>query len=116
MTRYLVFDSQADAQSACDSIDTQGRLVYHNAGYTVDDNGDIVGKRDGEDNPQVVTTTWDIPRQRLDGKWLVSHPETFVLAAYEVSSGVTVEQFVLQGITAPIEEWQAAWWPYPSVS
>jgi len=109
--RYLVFDTHAAAQAAVDLIDSRGRQVYASAGYTIDASGDIVGKRDGVDDPAGVTSTWGIPRQRLDGKWVVVHIENHPMADYEVSPGVVVKDFALAGITAPAEEHSDSWWP-----
>lgn len=102
--RYLVFDTQFAAQGAVDQIDVKGRAVYASAGYTIDTEGNVVGQCDGVDNPEGVTTTWDIPRQRQDGKWLVTHPENFAMADYEVSPGVAVKDYVMAGIIATIED------------
>lgn len=112
--RYLVFDTEAEATAAVASIDDKARIVFAARGYTVTEDGAIVGKRasDGEDVPTSITTTWDVPRQRLGGKWCVAHPESHPSGSVEVSPGVTVEMFVMSDIGSPvIEDYTADWFP-----
>ncbi|MFD2033056.1 hypothetical protein ACFSKM_27600 [Ancylobacter dichloromethanicus] len=66
--RYLIFDSEAVALDALALIDQRGRDCFAAAGYTVREDGAIIGKRAGEDDPAGITVTWDTPRQRIDGK------------------------------------------------
>lgn len=113
--RYFVFDTQAAAQAAVDLIDERGRQIYANAGYTINESGDVVGKCNGVDNPQGVTTTWDVPRQRMDGKWVFAHPEAGAMAGYEVAPGVFVRDYVVAGINDPIETGSPDWWPDPAL-
>ena len=65
---YMIFNTQSLAQDACDEIAQIGQLP-------------IVGLRASDGQPQPdkqKTTAWDIPRQRLDGKWVVARlPLTF---------------------------------------
>jgi hypothetical protein len=114
--RFYVSDTQAAAQGVVDQINVRARQVYAAQGYTIEPDGSVVGKRvsDGMSMPDSAhTETWDIPRQRLDGKWVVAHVETcpghdFVMD----QNGTTVSQYVGQDVSAPIEtEDQATWWP-----
>ena len=118
MARYYVLETEADAAALVADIDARGRQLFASAGFTIREDGAIVGKRDGVDDPQGVTTTWAIPAQRKDGKWVVPHIEgqgsantpltQFNPAAPE---GVTVQMFVGQGITATVETASPDWWP-----
>lgn len=125
MARYYVFGSQAEAQACVDRIDARARVVYRLQGYQVDDaTGDIISQRvsDGVSMPDAARTkTWDIPRQRLDGKWVVRHCEavpgaTFVLKPL-ATPPLTVAAYVSQDIaaTVTVEVEDAAWWPAPPV-
>ena len=109
--RYLIFDTQDAAQAAVDLIDSRGRGCYRMAGYSIRDDGAIIGQRDGKDDAGGVTATWDVPQQRLDGKWIVAHPEAQPMAMYEMQPGVTVLSIVMDGIDAPTDEWLPDWWP-----
>jgi hypothetical protein len=111
--RYLVLDTEAEALDAVASIDGHARIVFASRGYTITAEGAIVGKRasDGEDVPTAVTTTWDVPRQRADGKWCVAHPESHPSASVEIAPGITVADFVMEGIEANIDEMLTGWWP-----
>lgn len=123
MARYYVFQTQADAQACVDHINVRARIVYSAQGYQIDSaSGAIIGKRpsDGIAMPDAARTeTWDTPRQRLDGKWVVRHCETvpgasFVLDATAVPP-LTVAAFASQDIaaTVAIETDTPSWWPVP---
>jgi lipocalin len=59
---YMIFDTQSLAQGACDAIAQIGQFP-------------LIGVRASDGTPQPEkqkTTAWDIPRQRLDGKWIVA--------------------------------------------
>lgn len=110
--RYFVFATEAEAQAAVASVDSYARVAYYGAGYSIAQNGDVIGKANGVDNPAGVTRTWDIPRQRAtDSKWVFLHPENHPMADYEVAPGVTVKVYTTQDISAPIEEEATDWWP-----
>jgi len=110
--RYLVYDTEQAAQTDVVNIDTVARAVFAAQGYSIREDGAVIGKRDGEDDPAGVTTTWDVPRQRMDGKWVVAHPEGHPSAAFQTPSG-TVLELVMAGITAPAETGAPEWWPLP---
>lgn len=113
--RYYVFDSQAAAQSAIDSIDARARTIYAAQGYTVDADGSIIGVRGGVPDPAAAhTLTFAEPRQRLDGKWVVPHIETSPSPNYVIdpASGMTVGVFCVQDLVAPlIETDDGSWFP-----
>lgn len=113
MTRHLVFLSQVEAQAAVELIDERGRACFAAAGYTITPDGAIVGKRDGVDDPTGVTSTWDVPRQRLDGRWVVTHPEEHPMQDYVLPSGDTVLAYVMAEPldAATIEDEAPGWWP-----
>ena len=100
--RYLVFPTEAAAQSTIDLIDMRGRECFSQAGYTVLEDGSVVGRTEGEDNPIGITTTWDIPTPRPDGTWRVTHPEHHPMADYVLPSGRTVLHYTMAGIDADI--------------
>lgn len=116
MARFYVFASQAEAQTAIDQIDTRARQIYAAQGYTVEADGSVVGKRasDGADMPTAARTeTWDVPLQRLDGKWVVHHVETCPGHDFVIDqNGTTVAQFVGQDVASQlIEIYDLSWWP-----
>lgn len=115
--RFLIFDTEAEAHAAVASIDSRARIIFAARGYTITAEGAIVGKRasDGEDVLESVTTTWDVPRQRLDGKWCVAHPEGHPSAYVEVAPGLFVVDYVMNGLDVAIDEMLTDWWPSESV-
>ncbi len=124
MARYYVFATQPEAQACVDRINVRARTVYAAQGYQLDEAGAIIGQRasDGAPMPDAAKTlTWDIPRQRRDGKWVVAHCDlvpgaTFVLKPTAIPP-LTVAAFVAQDVpaTATVEVEDASWWPAPPV-
>lgn len=113
-TEPVVSLAEAEALDAVASIDARARIIFAARGYTITAEGDIVGKRasDGEDVPTSVTSTWDIPRQRADGKWCVVHPEAHPSAEVQVGPSITVVDFVMTGLEdSAIDEMLHDWWP-----
>jgi hypothetical protein len=108
--RYFVLSSEHEAQAVVDMIDARGRECYIQAGYTVRDDGAIIAQADGQDDPVGVTSTWDVPRQRKDGKWVVAHIEAHPMASYVVEDK-TVLEYVLSGLDWPLEDQSDGWWP-----
>ncbi|MBT9370263.1 hypothetical protein [Rhizobium sp. CSW-27] len=108
--RYLVFPDLASAAAAVALIDDRGRDCYEEAGYTIRADGAVIGRRDGVDDPAGVTVTWDVPRQILDGRWIVSHPENHPMAEYVLKDGRRVLDAVMVDITAPAAEANEGWW------
>jgi hypothetical protein len=96
--RYLVFDTQDAAKDAVELIDDKGRQCYRDYGFSIREDGAIIGTRDGEDDPSGVTMTWDVPRQGEDGHWLVTHPETQPMAGYAMPDGRMVLDIVMSGL------------------
>lgn len=99
---HLVFDTQEAAQGVSDAIYVFGASYAVGQGYSVDGSG-IVGRNpDGTSKPSAErTTAWDIPRQRLDGKWIVLHPK-YHPAAADPSAAVGLAN-LLSGITVEAE-------------
>lgn len=112
MPRFLVFASQAEAQAAVDAIDESGRAIYAARGYAISEGGSIVCRRlsDGASVPESQgIDTWDVPRQRLDGKWIISHPENHNSGSILIN-GVPASDVVMTGVTPDsIEEFSLAW-------
>ncbi|GLK74686.1 hypothetical protein KHC23_08675 [Ancylobacter dichloromethanicus] len=113
--RYLIFDSEAVALDALALIDQRGRDCFAAAGYTVREDGAIIGKRAGEDDPAGITVTWDTPRQRIDGKWVLAHIEAHPMRDYLLPSGETVLAYVMAAPldAATVEDDDPGWWPAP---
>jgi hypothetical protein len=117
VARFYVFSDEGEAVAAVSAIDDRARTLYAARGFTVDENGDVVGRRasDGADMPDAARTeTWDVPLQRSDGKWIVAHVET--CPGHDVvidAAGTPVWRFVGQDVTAPIETMDATWFPLP---
>jgi len=65
----LLFATNADCMAACELIDANLRTNAVNAGYTLDDDGNIIGKdSEGNDQPQAQPTTcWDTPHEVGEG-------------------------------------------------
>lgn len=122
MARCYVFQDRASAQDCVDRINMRARIVYAAQGYQLDGDGAVIGKNSatGASAPEAArTTTWDVPRQRLDGEWVVRHCEavpgaTFVLTPTALPP-LTVAAFVAQDIEASVtvEVEDASWWPAP---
>jgi len=61
------------------------------------------------------TTAWDIPKQRLDGAWIVLHPENHPSSQDTLPNGQKMVDFTMQGVTySSIEEWTPTWFPPPA--
>lgn len=122
MPRYYVFATQAQAEACVDRINARARTIYAAQGYAVDAvTGAVTGKRasDGALMPNAVkTSTWDVPRQRWDGKWVVRHAETCPGNAFVIDvAGTTVGQFVGQdAVTTTVETEAPSWWPAPATT
>lgn len=122
MARCYVFATQAEAQACINRINVRARTVYAAQGYQLDNAGAIIGKNaaTGALMPDAArTVTWDTPRQRRDGKWVVRHCEavpgnSFVLDPTKIPP-LTVAAFVSQDIaaTVTVEVEDVAWWPAP---
>lgn len=108
--RYFVFPTEEAAQGIIDLINERGRECYIQAGYNLREDGAIIGQVDGQDDPVGVTSTWDVPRQRLDGNWVVTHIEAHPMADYVIGQK-TVLEHVMDGVTVPVEEHSDSWWP-----
>jgi hypothetical protein len=114
--RFFVFNTEAAALAAGATIWARVKQFYTTLGYVVDVDGTIVGKRlsDGVDQPSAArTTAWAVPRQRLDGKWVLEHTETSANSDLAIDAqGTPVWQFLQQEVTgASVEEEADGWFP-----
>lgn len=109
--RFLVYDTAPPAEAAVATINDRARVVFAAQGYTVREDGAVVGKAAGRDDPEGLTTTWDIPRQRQDGKWVVAHPEAHPSAGFMVSPTTTLVEYLTAGLGGAVEDESPAWWP-----
>lgn len=72
---YIVFNSETEASAVARTIFEFGAAMAADAGYSVTPSG-IHGRRQGVSDPTTAPTTgWATPLERLDGKWVVSHPK-----------------------------------------
>ncbi len=108
---YLVYDNVVAAQADAKLIFQRGAAIATQRGFEVDASG-ITGKRDGQDAADAEkTTAWDVPRQRLDGKWVVLHPKHHPMAQTELAPGTTYLAYAMHGITASEDAEAPTWWP-----
>lgn len=120
--RFFVFNDQTSAQVATDAIAARGRELFAQFGYGVDAGGNIIGKRasDGVLQPDAQhTTTWDVPRQRLDGKWILLHPENQTRSTVIVDAqGTLASEYVTQdlvGLLIESDPLNGTWSPLPTI-
>lgn len=116
MARFYVFDTEQEAIDASVSIENRSRELYAAEGYEIDEDGHIIGVNvgTGESDPDAQRTEqYAIPQQRLDGKWIIPHPEGMPSAEIE-RAGTTVQNYVSQDLTdAVVEESRPDWFPPP---
>jgi hypothetical protein len=116
MARWLVFDTEQEAIDASTAIETRSRELYAAEGYQIDESGAIIGVNvaTGESAPTAQRTErYAIPMQRLDGKWIIPHPEGMPSADIE-RQGFKVKDYVMQDLAAAVvEEQQPDWFPQP---
>jgi hypothetical protein len=116
MAKYLIYDTEQLALDACAKIEQRARELYSSAGYQVDETGAIIGVNvaTGQSDPGAQRTErYAVPEQRLDGKWIVPHPEQMPSANVE-QQGMLVKDYVAQDLTADlVEERQPDWFPPP---
>ena len=109
---YVVSESLEDSLSAERTIFNYGVQLAIQAGCEIDESGGIVGKKQGVSSPNSQSTTsWDNPRQRADGKWIILHPK-YHPSASDVSALASLES-LLGEIT--VEPFQSDWFPQEEV-
>lgn len=123
--RYLVYGTQAEALADLALINARGRAFYSAAGYEIRADGAVIGEdADGDPDPRGLTVTWDVPRQRLDGKWVVLHPEnqpmaTRLLSEYVPGAAqIPILEIIMAGLASgdaalsgAAEDYAPSWWP-----
>jgi hypothetical protein len=75
----LEFPTKSEADLCLAAINHIAAIYWQEEGYTViqTPNGPaLVGKNaaTGEDNPEALTTTWDVVRESPDGTWYFTDP------------------------------------------
>lgn len=122
MARYLVFPSQGAANAAQDKIFTRLANALVARGHSFDPAKGILGHRASDDAPAADvtqrTTRWAVPRQRLDGKWVILHPEEHSLAKQVPGVAAQLVQDLDAAVVAKsvtVEEYQSSWFPTPKV-
>ena len=112
--QYLIFDTKDQAVQAERAIYNVGVVLAKAEGYTVDAAG-IAGKSSGVDNAAAAkTAAWDVPRQRLDGKWIVLHPIHHP-AATDANGAALLAQLGPALSDVPVELEDPSWWPEVTV-
>lgn len=105
MVDYLVFDTQADADAAELTIRERGFQIAVLQGHTVMDGVLHFAGATG-----VGTERWDVPQQRVDGKWVVAHPNSY-FAAKDPDNGAAWLAIVMAGVGGTVEAHSPTWWP-----
>ena len=73
---YIVTDTFEEANLIERTIFIYGQTLAVNAGYQLTNDGEVIGLNRGLSAPDAqATSSWDIPTQRLDGKWVLLHPK-----------------------------------------
>lgn len=76
--RYLVFDNEQFALGADGKIFAEIVSDFESDGGKSDAQGMIGKDKNGVDSPDKTRTVrWSIPMLRLDGKWVLLHPENY---------------------------------------
>lgn len=102
---FLVFETKAQADKAERIIFEFGKALALSEGYVVDDTH--VYGRNSKGKSKAFTSSWDTPRQRVDGKWVITHPKHHTAAR---------DPQALQRLTVALghvveEEADNGWWP-----
>lgn len=116
MTTYLIFNSEVEAQTANQLIFDTAIPLYKLQGYDSDVGG-LIGKMDGVLNASGGrTSSWDIPRQRLDGKWAIIHPENHPAAQTILPDGSKALDILNSALGVVVKEVNPeddTWFPLP---
>lgn len=123
MSRYLVFATQAAANTAQGRVFTRLANALVARGLKYDPATGILGRvgTDASDAPATTqrTVRWATPAQRPDGKWVLLHPEEHQLAKRFPAIAAQLTQDIDAAVTAgtvTIEVFSAAWFspvPFP---
>lgn len=75
--KFLVYETQADAEDGQRIIFDFGCSVAAGAGYDLEvvDGVTMLHGKSGGVTTSPVTSSWSPVRERLDGKWVVLHPQ-----------------------------------------
>lgn len=106
---YYVFDTEAEAITAENTVVTNIKTwVQTYSPDAIGPDGNSLKGRNAKTNELVnnYTTTWAIPAQRLDGKWVFQKPTQPALGPIPLVS-------VINGITATEAEYDESWFPDP---
>ena len=107
---YLIYNTEQEAETAQSIIFEFGKALAAEAGYFV--NGGIHGIKNGISSVDTASSTvWDIPRQRLDSKWVVLHPK-YDNAAQDVD---LLNALMLELEPFSVEAEQPDWFPIEEV-
>jgi hypothetical protein len=116
--RYVVFPTRVAALNGQATAFTRLTTELVARGHSLDAVLGLRGKlgNDVTDAPLSAqrTTAWADPAQRLDGKWVIPHPEEHPLCqrfAAVKARVVTAIDNAIAGTQVAIEEFSAAWFP-----
>jgi hypothetical protein len=117
MARYLVENTEEESTVTAQTLHNRTHKLWQEFGYEIDENGAVVGKNaaTGELDPGAqMTEAYAIPQQRLDGKWIIPHPESLPYSQVVTGGGRTWEEEMMDGLDyIPIEEYDPSWFPPP---
>lgn len=98
--RALFFVTDTDCQSGLDMINANIRVLAVNAGYTLDEDGNVIGKdASGTDQPAAQpTTTWDVPKDVGEGTVTVDDGEKTGLKWWICDPSLRYGDDILNGV------------------
>ena len=105
---FYVFDTEAEAIATENIIVTNIKTWVETYSPSVMVNGEEIKGRRPITGEIVSATTnkWDTPRQRIDGKWILSVPTQLSLGPIPLS-------VITDNITVPTENYDITWFPEP---
>jgi hypothetical protein len=103
---YLIYNTEQDADAAQGIVFEFGKNIAGQLGYFT--NGGIHGKKQGVSNASTgITTRWCNVEQRLDGNWIVLHPQYHPAAQDET----LIAELMLELEVVTVETKQSDWFP-----
>lgn len=107
--RYLVFDNEQSALDADISVFAEIVSDFEGDGGSSDAQGLIGKDKGGQDRPDKTRTVrWSIPMTRLDGKWVLVHPENYGMTERPGKQGL-VAKMLRNFNSTPVEEYSDNW-------
>lgn len=101
MSEFYVFDDEQTAKDAVAFIDSIGSLPLPSSCFR---DGQVI-----EDSTGMLT--WDVPRQRLDGKWVVQRISPVIRSQYAEHESTFDSNF-----PHTIEQFSYDWFELPNIN